>query len=73
MVAGLSYEVIKYAGRHETSLFVRIVMAPGLALQKLTTRPPSIDQIEVAVASLNTLLAVEAGDKSEPEPVLSSI
>ncbi len=69
LVAGLSYEVIKYAGRHETSLFVRIVMAPGLALQKLTTRPPSIDQIEVALASLNTLLAVEAGGKSEPEPV----
>lgn len=66
LVAGISYEVIKYAGRHEESRFVRIIMSPGLALQALTTRPPSLDQIEVALVSLNTLLAVEA---DEPVPV----
>ncbi len=71
LVAGLSYEVIKFAGRHEDSLFIRIVMAPGLALQKLTTRPPSIDQIEVALASLNSLLAVEGDGQSEPKAVPS--
>jgi len=60
LVAGISYEVIKYAGRHEESGFVRMIMSPGLALQRLTTRPPSLDQIEVALASLNELLAVES-------------
>ena len=73
LVAGLSYEVIKYAGRHEESLFIRIVMAPGLALQKLTTRPPSLDQIEVALASLNGLLAVENDGENEAEPVPSGL
>jgi len=61
IVAGISYEIIKYAGRHEESGFVKIIMSPGLALQRLTTRPPSLDQIEVAVASLNSLLAAEEG------------
>lgn len=59
LVAGISYEIIKWAGRNEDSKFVRIIMSPGLALQSLTTRPPSLDQIEVAVASLDKLLAVE--------------
>lgn len=68
LVAGLSYEVIKYAGRHDERLFVRIVMAPGLALQRLTTRPPSLDQIEVALASLNELLAVESDKPGVAEP-----
>ncbi|MDP1808253.1 MAG: DUF1385 domain-containing protein [Actinomycetota bacterium] len=67
LVAGISYEVIKYAGRHEESRFVKIIMSPGLALQRLTTRPPSLDQIEVALVSLNTLLAVEAESARPPE------
>ncbi len=71
IVAGISYEVIKFAGRHEDSIFIRMVMAPGLALQKLTTRPPSLDQIEVALASLNSLLAVEGDGLSEPKAVPS--
>lgn len=65
LVAGLSYEVIKYAGRHEESRFVKIIMAPGLALQRLTTRPPALDQIEVALASLNALLAIEGENEAE--------
>lgn len=58
-VAGISYEIIKFAGRHENTKLVKIIMSPGLALQRLTTRPPSRDQIEVAVASLKDLLVVE--------------
>jgi uncharacterized protein YqhQ len=65
-VAGISYELIKYAGRHQQAKFVKILMAPGMALQKLTTRPPSPDQIEVAVASLNEILAVERGHELIP-------
>lgn len=66
LVAGISYEVIKYAGRHEESAFVRIIMAPGLALQRLTTRAPSVDQIEVALVSLRNLLAVEGAGGDIP-------
>ncbi len=69
LVAGVSYEVIKYAGRHEDSKLVKIIMSPGLALQRLTTRPPSLEQIEVALVSLNNLLAVEseAGERAGVE------
>lgn len=60
LVAGVSYEIIKYAGRHGDSKLVKIIMSPGLALQRLTTRTPSRDQVEVALVSLNKLLAVES-------------
>jgi uncharacterized protein YqhQ len=71
IVAGLAYEIIKYAGRHEQSKLVNIIMKPGLALQRLTTREPSSDQIEVAICSLKRLLAIEGnsdkGMKKESE------
>jgi uncharacterized protein YqhQ len=51
-VAAISYEIIKFAGKHESSRIVRIVMAPGLLFQKLTTREPSADQLDVAIAAL---------------------
>lgn len=60
LVAGVSYEIIKFAGRHGDSKLVRIIMSPGLALQRLTTREPSRDQVEVALVSLNKLLVVES-------------
>ena len=49
VVAGLSYEVLKWAGRSD-NIVVKILSMPGLALQKLTTREPSNDQLEVAIA-----------------------
>lgn len=52
LVAGSSYEVLKWSARFKDSTFGRIIIAPGLWLQKITTRPPSDDQIEVAVAAL---------------------
>jgi uncharacterized protein YqhQ len=59
LVAGLSYEVIKWAGKHRRKRWVRVVMWPGLMLQNLTTREPSEDQLAVAIASLNAVLARE--------------
>jgi uncharacterized protein YqhQ len=59
VVAGLSYEVIKWAGKHRRKRWVRAVMWPGLMLQNLTTREPSEEQLEVAIASLNAVLARE--------------
>jgi uncharacterized protein YqhQ len=58
-IAGLSYEVIRYAARHMQYRWVRILMRPGLLLQKLTTREPSLDQVEVAIVSLRAVLTAE--------------
>lgn len=55
VVAGLSYEIIKLAGR-STGVVMKIVSAPGLWLQKLTTREPDDSQLEVAIASLKSVL-----------------
>jgi uncharacterized protein YqhQ len=59
LIAGLGYEVIKWAGKHRNRRWVRVVMWPGLMLQNLTTREPDEDQLEVAIASLEAVLAVE--------------
>lgn len=61
VVAGVSYEIIKFAGRHNNVL-TRIISAPGLWLQRLTTREPDDSMIEVAIASLT---AVMPQDKEE--------
>jgi uncharacterized protein YqhQ len=54
-LAGISYEAIKLASRNEKSLTFRILMLPGLALQKITTKPPTLDQIEVAIAAMQAV------------------
>ncbi len=63
LIAGISYEIIRYAGRHEHNLLVRVVMAPGLGLQWLTTRQPDGDQIEVAIAALEKIVELEPPDR----------
>lgn len=59
LIAGVSYEVIRFAAKHMDRRWVRIAMKPGLLLQRLTTRQPSLDQVEVAVASLRAVLTAE--------------
>ena len=59
VIAGVSFEIIKWAGRNRRRPWVRAVMYPGLQLQKLTTREPDLDQLAVAIAALNAVLAVE--------------
>jgi uncharacterized protein YqhQ len=59
LIAGLSYEVIRFAAKHMDRRWVRAAMRPGLLLQRLTTRPPTLDQVEVAVASLRAVLTAE--------------
>ena len=61
LVMGLSYEVIKFAGRHDNAL-TRIISAPGLWLQRLTTAEPDDGMIEVAVASVKAVLPKEGED-----------
>lgn len=56
LVAGLAYELIKFSGRHCDSRLVQALVAPGLWLQKLTTREPDDDQLEVAIAALKAVM-----------------
>ena len=58
VVAGVSYEIIRFAGRSENRI-VRIMITPGLWLQYLTTRPPEGEMVEVAIESLKAVLPEE--------------
>ena len=60
LIAGLAYEVIRWSAKHMTNPAVAIVIAPGLALQTLSTRDPDDSQVEVAVHALRELLRLEA-------------
>jgi uncharacterized protein YqhQ len=59
LIAGISFEVIKFAGKNRRKRWVRTVMWPGLMLQKLTTREPDLEQLAVAIAAMEAVLAVE--------------
>ena len=59
LVGGIAYEIIRFAGRHSGSGLVQAMLAPGLALQRITTRSPSDDQVEVALASLRAVIDAE--------------
>ncbi|HMH48456.1 MAG TPA: DUF1385 domain-containing protein, partial [Solirubrobacteraceae bacterium] len=59
VIAGVSFELIKFAGRNRSRRWVRAVMWPGLKLQLLTTREPDLDQLAVAIAALGAVLARE--------------
>jgi uncharacterized protein YqhQ len=59
LIAGISFELIKLAARHRDRRWVRAVMSPGLALQRLTTREPDESQLAVAIAALRAVLDAE--------------
>lgn len=65
LVAGIAYEIIKYSGKHGNKPWVRIISAPGLWLQRLTTREPDDSQIEVAIHALKAVLAAEPAEAVE--------
>jgi uncharacterized protein YqhQ len=62
LIAGISFEIIKFAGKNRRRPWVRTVMWPGLMLQKLTTREPDFEQLAVAIAAMDAVLAVEDFD-----------
>jgi uncharacterized protein YqhQ len=65
VIAGISFELIKFAGRNRRRRWVQMIMWPGLKLQLLTTREPDLDQLAVAIAALEAVLALETpGDLS---------
>jgi len=59
VVGGLSYEVIKFSSKHTTTWWGKILIAPGLWLQRVTTREPDESQIEVAIVALRCALGLE--------------
>jgi uncharacterized protein YqhQ len=59
VIAGIAYEVIRFAARHMDKRWVRITMRPGLTLQRMTTREPTLEQLEVAIASLRAVMTSE--------------
>jgi len=66
LIAGISYEIIRYAGRTDKR-WVAAAIAPGLWLQKLTTRQPSDDQVEVAIRAFEEVRPVEEPESNEVE------
>jgi hypothetical protein len=69
VIAALGYEVIYFGGRHTGNRFVRIILAPGLWLQALTTREPDDSQLEVAIVALKKVMEVdEAEATAQPAP-----
>ena len=59
VIAGVSYEVIRLAAKNIQRRWVRALMRPGLLLQRLTTREPDLDQLEVAITSLRAVMTAE--------------
>jgi uncharacterized protein YqhQ len=65
LIAGVSYEFLKWSAKNDHSPLVKLIIAPGLALQRLTTREPDDTQLEVAIRSMQEALEVNAGFKDD--------
>ncbi len=63
LIAGVSYEIIKAAATRMSHLWVRVIVRPGLWLQKVTTRPPSNEQCEVSIASLQEVFTPDQSEE----------
>ena len=59
VIAGLAYELIRFAGKHSDNRALMTLLAPGLWLQRLTTREPPLDQLEVSIRALREVLELE--------------
>src|SRR6195256_346524 len=62
VIAGIAYELIRFAGKHQDNRILMSLLAPGMWLQRLTTREPSLDQIEVSIRALKEVLSLESTD-----------
>ena len=65
VIAGIAYELIRFAGKHQDNRVLMSLLAPGMWLQRLTTREPSLDQIEVSIRALKEVLILETIDPNE--------
>ena len=69
VIAGIAYELIRFAGKHTDNRVLMTLLAPGLWLQRLTTRQPSLDQVEVSIRALKDVLALEGRTEAEARKV----
>jgi uncharacterized protein YqhQ len=69
VIAGLAYELIRFAGKHQGNRVLMTILAPGLWLQRLTTREPSLDQLEVSIRALREVLQLEGEGTPEAQRV----
>jgi len=65
LIAGLAYELIRFAGKHQGNRVLMTVLAPGMWLQRLTTRQPTLDQLEVSIRALREVLKLEETKSSD--------
>ena len=65
VIAGIAYELIRFAGKHQNNRILMSLLAPGMWLQRLTTREPSLDQIEVSNRAQQKVLRLETNDPNE--------
>jgi uncharacterized protein YqhQ len=61
VLAGVAYEYMRFSARHMDKAWMRVVVAPNLALQRLTTREPDLEMLEVAITAFNCMMAAEKG------------
>lgn len=73
VIAGLAYELIRYAGKHQDSRVLMTLLAPGLWLQRLTTRQPSLDQIEVSIRAIQEVRRREESETAEQRAAESKV
>jgi uncharacterized protein YqhQ len=73
VIAGLAYEVIRYAGMHQSNRILMTLLAPGLWLQRLTTREPSDDQVEVSILALRRVVEREESETAEQHRLESRV
>ena len=69
LIAGLAYELIRFAGKHQGNRVLMTLLAPGMWLQRLTTRQPSLDQLEVSIRALREVLQLEEGRSPDAKRV----
>ena len=69
VIAGIAYELIRFAGKHTDNRYLMALLAPGLWLQRLTTREPSLDQLEVSISALKDVLRLEGRITAEERKV----
>ena len=68
IVAGIAYEIIRFSAAHDKNRFMRMLITPGLWLQKMTTREPDDSMVECAIAALSPVLAAD-GKAAQPAAV----
>jgi uncharacterized protein YqhQ len=69
VIAGIAYELIRFAGKHTDNRVLMTLLAPGLWLQRLTTREPTLDQVEVSIRALREVLTLEGRVSAEERKV----